>query len=75
MLVYVGVDDIDLAVSGPSWDSLSRVEISAATGSEINRVMVPVNYGPFTVPGHIGYRKHVVERGDTLSAIAVRTGG
>lgn len=45
-------------------------EVSAADGSEINKVIVPVILGPRIVPGYIGYREHTVARGDTLSAIA-----
>ncbi|CAN5921854.1 hypothetical protein BH23ACT10_BH23ACT10_15000 [soil metagenome] len=45
-------------------------EISAADGSEINRVTRPVIYGPMIVPGYVGYREHTVEAGDTLWAIA-----
>jgi hypothetical protein len=45
-------------------------EESAQDGSEINKVIVPVIYGPGIVPNYIGYRIHVVDSGDTLSAIA-----
>lgn len=45
-------------------------EISAADGSEINRVTRPVIYGPLIVPGYVGYREHTVQAGDTLWAIA-----
>ncbi len=45
-------------------------ESSAKDGSEINKVIVPVLYGPLIVAGYIGYREHVVEPGETLSAIA-----
>jgi nucleoid-associated protein YgaU len=45
-------------------------EESAQDGSEINKVIVPVIYGPRIVPGYIGYRLHMVKKGDTLSAIA-----
>ena len=45
-------------------------EISAADGSEINKVSRPVIYGPLLVPGYIGYREHTVRHGDTLWAIA-----
>ncbi|MCB1489121.1 MAG: LysM peptidoglycan-binding domain-containing protein [Bauldia sp.] len=45
-------------------------EESAQDGSEINKVTVPVIYGPGIVPGYVGYRIHVVKPGDTLSAIA-----
>jgi nucleoid-associated protein YgaU len=45
-------------------------EESAEDGSEINKVIVPVIYGPRIVAGYYGYRLHVVKSGDTLSAIA-----
>ncbi|AXS42279.1 Gmad2 immunoglobulin-like domain-containing protein [Breoghania sp. L-A4] len=45
-------------------------EESAQDGSEINKVIVPVIYGPRIVPGYIGYRLYEVQPGDTLSAIA-----
>lgn len=45
-------------------------EESAADGSEIHKVIVPVIYGPRIVSGYLGYRVHVVARGDTLSKIA-----
>jgi len=45
-------------------------EVSAADGSEINKVVVPVVLGTRIVSGYIGYREHVVVRGDTLWAIA-----
>ncbi len=45
-------------------------EESAADGSEINKVVVPVIFGPRIVPGYIGFRLHVVARGETLSQIA-----
>lgn len=45
-------------------------EESANDGSEINKVIVPVVYGPRIVAGYIGYRLHVVRAGETLSGIA-----
>ena len=45
-------------------------EESAQDGSEINKVIVPVIYGPRIVQDYIGYRIHVVKAGDTLSKIA-----
>ena len=45
-------------------------EESAKDGSEINKVVVPVIYGPRIVAGYFGYRLHVVRRSETLSAIA-----
>lgn len=50
-------------------------EQSAKDGSEINKVIVPVIYGPRIVSGYIGYREHVVQPGDTLSAIAAANYG
>jgi LysM repeat protein len=45
-------------------------EESARDGSEINKVIVPVIYGPRIVTNYIGFRIHVVKPGDTLSKIA-----
>ena len=45
-------------------------ETSAADGSEIDKVIVPVIYGPLIVPGFVGYREYTVVAGDTLSNIA-----
>lgn len=45
-------------------------EESAQDGSEINKVIVPVIYGPGIAPDYVGYRVHVVKPGDTLSKIA-----
>lgn len=45
-------------------------EESAQDGAEINKVIVPVVYGPRIVEGYIGFRIHLVKPGDTLSKIA-----
>lgn len=45
-------------------------EESAADGSEVNKVIVPVIYGPRIVANYIGCRMHRVVAGDTLSKIA-----
>jgi hypothetical protein len=45
-------------------------EVSAQDGSEINKVIVPVIYGPRIVTNYIGFRIHRVVAGDTLSKIA-----
>jgi LysM repeat protein len=50
-------------------------EESAQDGSEINKVIVPVIYGPRIVPNYIGFRIHVVKSGDTLSKIAAENYG
>ena len=59
----------------PGCGQSGSFEASAKDGSEINKVTVPVIYGPRIVPGYIGYRIHVVQRGDTLSAIAAANYG
>jgi nucleoid-associated protein YgaU len=46
-------------------------EVSAEDGSELHKVSKPVLLGSRMVDGdYIGYREHVVQAGDTLSAIA-----
>jgi LysM repeat protein len=45
-------------------------EESAADGSEINKVIVPVIFGPNIVPRYVGFRLHTVQRGDTLAKIS-----
>lgn len=50
-------------------------ELSAKNGSEINKVIVPVIYGPRIVEGYFGYRLHEVVRGDTLAQIAEKNYG
>ena len=69
-----GQFQIQVDVAGAAF-TLDRVfvevfEISAADGSEINKVIVPVVLGTRIVPGYIGYREHLVRSGDTLWAIA-----
>jgi len=69
-----GQYQIQVDVSGAAF-ALDRLfvevfETSAADGSEMNKVIVPVVFGPRIVAGYVGYREHVVQRGDTLSAIA-----
>ncbi len=69
-----GQFQLQVNVSGAAF-SLDRVfvevfEISAADGSEINKVIVPAVLGFRIVPNYIGYREHVVRPGDTLWAIA-----
>ena len=69
-----GQFQISVDVSGASFQ-LDRLfvevyEESAADGLEINKVIIPVIYGPRIVSGYYGYHLHVVRRGDTLSRIA-----
>lgn len=69
-----GQFQLQIDVSGAAF-TLPRLfvevfEISAADGTEVNRVTVPVIYGPLIVPNYVGYREHTVHPGDTLWAIA-----
>ena len=69
-----GQYQLQIDVAGAAF-TLDRVfvevlELSAADGSEINKVIVPVILGPRIVSNYIGYREHLVRRGDTLWAIA-----
>jgi LysM repeat protein len=69
-----GQYQLQVDVAGAAF-TLDRVfvevfEVSAADGSEINKVIVPVILGPRIVPNYIGYREHAVRPGDTLWAIA-----
>jgi hypothetical protein len=65
---------LQIDVSGASF-LLDRVfvevfEESAADGSEIHKVTVPVILGARIVPGYLGYRRHTVRAGETLGSIA-----
>lgn len=69
-----GQFQLQIDVSGAAF-TLPRLfveiyEESAKDGSEINKVTIPVIYGPLLVPHYIGYREHTVRAGDTLWAIA-----
>ena len=69
-----GQYQLQVDVAGASF-TLDRVfveifELSAADGSEINKVIVPVILGPRIVTNYIGYREHLVRPRDTLWAIA-----
>jgi len=50
-------------------------EESAADGSEVKKVIVPVIYGPRIVANYVGFRLHRVAAGDTLSKIAQQNYG
>lgn len=69
-----GQYQLQVDVAGAAF-TLDRVfveifELSAADGSEINKVIVPAILGTRLVPNYIGYREHMVQPGDTLWAIA-----
>lgn len=65
---------LQIAVAGAAFQ-LARVfvevfESSPKDGSERNKVTVPVIRGEHIVDGYVGFRRHRVEAGDTLWAIA-----
>ena len=69
-----GQYQLQVDVAGAAF-TLDRVfvevfELSAADGSEINKVIVPVILGTRIVSNYVGYREHLVRPGDTLWAIA-----
>lgn len=69
-----GQFQLQVDVSGAAF-ALDRLfvevfEISAKDGSEINKAMVQVILATRIVADYVGYREHVVRRGDTLWAIA-----
>lgn len=70
-----GQFQLSVDVSGASFtQSRLFVEIfwvSPKDGSELDKVIVPVVYGPLIVPGYRVYLEHVVKPGDTLSGIAL----
>ena len=69
-----GQYQLSIDVSGAGF-MLDRVfvevfEESAADGSELHKVTVPVILASRIVSGYIGYREHRVRSGETLSSIA-----
>lgn len=46
--------------------------VSAKDGSELDKVVVPVVFGPKIVPGYRTYLEHVVVAGETLWGIAAK---
>ncbi|QFZ20237.1 Gmad2 immunoglobulin-like domain-containing protein [Saccharothrix syringae] len=46
--------------------------VSPRDGTELDKVVVPVVFGPKIVPGYYSYLEHVVAAGETLWAIATR---
>ncbi|KOV81733.1 Gmad2 immunoglobulin-like domain-containing protein [Nocardia sp. NRRL S-836] len=71
-----GQFQVAVDVSGASF-TLDRllVEVfwnSPEDGAELDKIIVPVVYGPLIVPGYRVYQEYEVEPGDTLSAISQR---
>ncbi|HEX2064827.1 MAG TPA: Gmad2 immunoglobulin-like domain-containing protein [Acidimicrobiales bacterium] len=50
--------------------TLEVFELSAADGSEINKVVVPIVFGRALRDPYVGFMQHTVRSGDTLSALA-----
>lgn len=51
---------------------LEVFEQSARDGSEINKVVVPIVFGPALINSYTGFSVHTVAGGETLSALAQR---
>lgn len=64
--VTIALGGVPATVQG----SLEVFEFSAGDGSEINKVTVPIVFGPALVDPYHGFAQHQVVAGDTLSHIA-----
>ncbi|MGI9023402.1 MAG: LysM peptidoglycan-binding domain-containing protein [Acidimicrobiales bacterium] len=60
------------AVPGVALGTLEVFEISAADGTELHKVVIPVTFGRTLVDPYSGFLQYTVEPGDTLSEIARR---
>lgn len=50
--------------------TLEVSDLSAEDGSEINKVIVSIVFGPALIDPYTGFAQHTVVSGDTLSGIA-----
>jgi nucleoid-associated protein YgaU len=50
--------------------TLEVFEVSQEDGSEVNKVVVPITFGPALVNPYRGFAQYTVAAGDTLSGIA-----
>ena len=64
--------DVALEVGVPSTPqgTLEVFEVSAEDGSELNKVVVPITFGPALLNPYHGFAQYTVVAGDTLSGIA-----
>ena len=64
--------DVALEVGVPSTPqgTLEVFEVSAEDGSELNKVGVPITFGPALLNPYHGFAQYTVVAGDTLSGIA-----
>ena len=58
------------AVPATARGTLEVFEFSAADGSEIHKVVVPIIFGRALIDPYQGFAQHTVKAGDTLSKIA-----
>lgn len=70
-----GQFQVSVDVSGASF-ALDRLYVevfwvSPKDGEELDKVIVPVVYGPRIVPGYRVYQEYKIKPGDTLSAISL----
>lgn len=59
-------------VPGSFQGTLEVFEASAADGTELNKVVVPITFGRALIETYRGFLQYTVEPGDTLTAIARR---
>jgi nucleoid-associated protein YgaU len=52
--------------------TLEVFEASAKDGSDVNKVVVPITFGPALIAPYHGFTQDTVQAGDTLSAMAQR---
>jgi nucleoid-associated protein YgaU len=65
---------VSLALGGPPSTTTGSVEVfefsASGEGTELNKVTVPVSFGPAFINPYHGFEQYTVARGDTLGAIA-----
>jgi nucleoid-associated protein YgaU len=64
--------DVTISVGVPptAQGTLEVFEVSAKDGSELNKVVVPITFGPALLNPYHGFAQYTVAGGDTLSGIA-----
>ena len=64
---------LDMPLGGPpptAQGTLEVYELSAKDGSEIEKIIMPITFGPALLDPYRGFAQYTVVSGDTLSAIA-----
>src|SRR5579884_3791240 len=58
------------AVPSTPQGTLEVFEVSAKDGSDVNKIVVPITFGPVLIDPYHGFAQYTVVSGDTLAAIA-----